>query len=240
MKKRTYADVTDTVILSIGSEILQEWVDFESRVFESLQADPQQRYDVLLNVGSGRRISESEQPFFDRFQRWFLVEPDDERRRVLASNVQGKDVVLLADRVELLGSSGAPPADFVLCKYVLQHIETSLVVPAARELLAAAAPGGKVGIFLALAEGEDPMYQMVVPVDAFRHMPRKLRRAARKSDTQASVRLDRSQFDEMITGAFDFPFIATHHFGRQEVRDALPEFELLGEAGGNGFLVARR
>ncbi len=240
MKKRTYADVTDTVILSIGDEIMQEWVDFETRIFETLQEDPQQRYEVLLNVGSGRRISESERPFFNRFQRWFLVEPDDERRRVLASNVQGKDVVLLADRVELLGGSGAPPADFVLCKYVLQHVETALVVPAVRELLAAAAPGGKVGIFLALAESEEPMYQMVIPIDAFRRMPRKLRRAAQKSEAQASVRLDRSQFDEMITGAADFPFIATHHFGRRELREALPEFELVGEAGGNGFLVAGR
>lgn len=240
MKKRTYADVTDTVILSIGGDILQEWVDFESRVFETLQEDPQQRYEVLLNVGSGRRISESERPFFDRFERWYLVEPDDERRRVLATDVQGKDVVLLADRVERLGGSGAPPADFVLCKYVLQHVETSLVGPAVSELLAAAAPGGGVGIFLALAESEESMYQMVVPIDAFRRMPRKLRRAAQKSEAQASVRLDRSQFDDMITGDYDFPFIATHHFGRQELRDVFPEFELVGEASGNGFLVARR
>lgn len=236
MGKRVYADVADTVILSTESDVLHEWLQFEVDVFDDLQADPHQKYGTLLNVGSGRRITEPEQPFFDRFGQWFLLEPDAGRRAALAEAVAGRNAVLLGDRIEQLDTATIPAADFVLCKYVLQHIETTLVAPAIQVLRSAAAPGGKVGLFLALVDADESTYQLVVPAEAARAVPRRWRRGAHRDETQLSRLIDRADFDELISGNWDFPFIATHHFGRRELAETFPGFAVTGTATGVGFL----
>lgn len=237
--KRTYADVTDTVILSVGGDILQRWTDFETRMFEMVEADPRQRFGRLLNVGSGRRIAESETEFFGRFAAWDLVEPDDSRRSALAEVVADRPADLHGVRVEDLATSSIPPADFVLCKYVLQHISSETVRPAVSALTQVTAPGGATGVFVAVAESEEPFFQLLVPIDAFRQMPRRLRRKATKDGERVSALIGRDQFDDLIVNGADFPFIATHHFGRSELGQAFPDFEMVGEDSGNAFLLAR-
>lgn len=239
MGERAYADTSDTVILSTTSDILHEWTRFEEDVFRRLAADPEQKFDVLLNVGSGRRITDPERPFFDKFRRWYLLEPDDGRREALAAAVQDRDAVLLADRIEQLDTGGLPPADFVLCKYVLQHIETTLIGPATDVLRAAAAPGSRIGLFLATTASDDSVFQIVVPAEAAKAVPRKLRRRATRNDMQLRATLTREQFDDLIAGPAEFPFIATHHFGRRELAERFPDFTVTGTATDVGFLETK-
>lgn len=239
MGKRVYADEADTVILSSTSGILHEWVQFEEDVFTRLGEDPEQQYGVLLNVGSGRRITEPEQPFFDRFATWYLLEPDEERRAALADQVAGRAATLLGDRIEDLDVAALPPADFVLCKYVLQHIDTSLIGPATQQLRAAAAPGATIGLFLAVTDSDESRFRIVIPEAAADDVPRKLRRRTERTGAQLATDLTQEQFDDLIGGGAGFPFIATHHFGRRELAQRFPEFVVTGTATGVAFLQAR-
>jgi hypothetical protein len=165
----TYSDTDDILILDAGNG-LHQWDRFETAVFDSLNADREIGRRVMLNAGAGRRVTEAEAPFFNSFAKRYLVEPDDERRSALAESIHDRTTTVLPHRIENLVASAAEPADFVLCKYVLQHLPTETLAAALERLKSLVAENGVIGIFSSVSMG-DSYYFLQVPAKACHLIP---------------------------------------------------------------------
>lgn len=234
LRRTIYADTADRQILRAPADARQARLDFIEESFQALMQDESFARDVLVNVGAGRTIVPDEAPFFSQFQRVILMEPDDERRATLAEHPDAAGAELVGDRIQDVDPAQLPPADFVLCKWVLQHLP-SLAVPSAVETLKAmCAPGGAVGIFSSSSAGE-PFFLLSAQPDVLEQVPERLH-------PSGGYRLTEDQFNEWIGNDSGLEFIATHHLSRAalvahfegwEIRTSISSFGAL-------FLTARR
>lgn len=209
LKRTTYADTSDQQILRAPRTGWQKRLDFITDTFEELSRDPSFGRGVLVNVGAGRTIVSDEAPFFRQFDRLLLMEPDDERRSALSQHPEAADAELLADRIQDVDPGRLPPADFVLCKWVLQHLPTDEVATAVDKLKAMCAPGGAIGIFSS-SSPDEPYYVLSADQEVVEKLPEPLR-------PHSGIRLTREQFDGLIRDDSGLEFIATHHLGRNDL-----------------------
>jgi len=231
---KAYGDTADQVILTTPANLFDQWTLFEHQMFSSLNADTSIARRVMLNAGAGRQVPDVELPLFNSFERAYLLEPDDSRRAALAENTKDARVELLADRIEQLDVSHFEPADFVQCKYVLQHIHTDVLPLAIEKLKSAVAKNGVIAIFSS-SSAEDSYFRMRVPEEAQNNVPAHLR-------ADANDLISRTQFNQLVAEPQSFPFIATHHIGRQMLLDFFAGWNPTLEVSSWGavFLRARR
>lgn len=238
MAQAGYGDEADSVILSTTDDVLAGWAGFEQEQFERLTRAQSGRFGTVLNAGAGRRISETEAPFLERFDQWILLEPDDERRTALGRTLGDRPATMVGSRIEQIDPDSLGPVDCVLCKYVLQHVPTKSIGPAVTALRSVTAAGGRIVLFLAVSGGARSEYRLVVPIESVDKVPKRLLRNAERSDRQASARINRRQFDRLMTETQRFPFIATHHFGNRELSRAFPGFVVVADYAGVAVLEA--
>jgi len=208
---KTYADTSDQVILTTPVSLFDQWSQFEAQMFGALHADTAIARRVMLNVGAGRQVPDVEQPLFNSFETVYLLEPDDARRAALAESMTDPRVKLLSERIENLDVSRIEPADFVQCKYVLQHLNTDLLPLAITKLKSVVASKGVIAIFSSSSPAES-YYRVRIPEDARHLVPHDFK--ANADDT-----ISKQQFNRLIDEPQGFPFIATHHIGRQQLLD---------------------
>lgn len=230
---KTYADTLDGTIVSVTpSSLLDQWNRFEEDVFAKLSADETIRRHILLNAGAGRRITDTEAPFFSSFTERLLLEPDAERRANLAQDERARGAALLSDRIENLNSNVT--ADFVQCKYVLQHIHTDVFPQAIERLKSAVANDGAIGIFSTISP-DHAFFQMSVPESALHRVPDEL-----KADAHGNI--TKNQFNTVIASPPDFPFIATHYIDVNELMSPFRGWDtsLMRGPSNVAFLLARK
>lgn len=213
---RTYADVTDAMVLNTPQEVWDGWASWERGVFAELVEDPATRFGSLVNVGAGRKLADTEISFVDRFESLILVEPDELRCAELRRNLGGRSATIVQEGFGDLGSGAIPQADFVLCKYVLQHLPTGLVATAVAELVSLMAPGGTLGVFTSYSDG-DAYFRLNIAPDASDMVPWRIRRRLTESAGALTAEISRKQFDAFLAQKPEFPLIATHHFSRAEL-----------------------
>ncbi len=231
---KTYGDTGDEVILTTPARLFDQWTQFEMQMFGALNADTSIARRVMLNAGAGRQVPDVEGPLFESFAKAFLLEPDDERRAALAVNTQGRNVTLLGDRLEQLASSSVEPADYVQCKYVLQHLHTELLPAAIERLKSTVAANGVIAIFSSSSPVES-YFRLRVPDEAKHLVPADLK-------ANADDLITREQFNRLIDEPQSFPFIATHHISRAWLLDRFAGWnpEMVVSSWGAIFLRARR
>lgn len=212
-KRTTYADRFDRHVMRHATDALQPWFDFVSVAFQDLRNDHSFGRRVVIDVGAGRAIEPDEMTFFRQFDRVVMLEPDDERRAALAV-VADPGTEILADPIQELNPASVPGADFVLCKWVIQHLPTDAVATAIETLKALCAPGGTLGIFSASSAG-DPYYLLSAPQHVIAELPERLRPGK-------FGRISRAQFEELISNDSGLEYITTHHLDRQSL---LAQFE---------------
>jgi hypothetical protein len=169
----------------------------------------------------------------------FLVEPDSRRRASLIVDTRDRDVEIVGDRIEDVSESFSHVADFVLCQYVLQHIRTDLLPQAISGLKSVVKPGGSIGIFSSVTEG-DPYFQLAVSSDEVAMVPKDLVKNSVTIDEMLVATIGEEQFNNLIDSDMPFNFVATHHFNRQQLVEMFPEFTTDIRDGGfeGGFLLA--
>lgn len=233
--EKTYSDTTDLAMINMTpTDLFDQWNRFEEDIFNSLLADKTIGHGVLLNAGAGRRITESEAPFFNSFAKLYLLEPDSERRAMLTENTKGSGALLLSDRIEALDASTVDAIDFVQCKYVLQHIHTEVLPLTVERLKAVTAQNGVVGIFSAVSPGNS-YFAMTVQDDAIHLLP---------ADLKASPdgRITEAQFNHLMASPPSIPFIATHYISRKTLESYFIGWDIDFTAGPADmcFLLARK
>lgn len=207
LRRKTYADTSDQQILrSIPSAALLKWGAYVTEVFDGLVRDASFARGVVLNVGAGRSIVPDEVPFLRQFERVVLLEPDDQRRAALTQDPQAAGAEFLSDPIQELDPASVPPADFVLCKWVLQHLPTEEVALAVEQLKTVCAPGGCVGIFSASSPAA-PYFVLAAQPDVLAELPPHLH-------PEQGNRVSREQYDALIADDFGLEYIATHHLSR--------------------------
>ncbi len=222
--EKTYSDTTDLAIVSMTpTHVFDQWNRFEEGIFSSLLADKTISRETLLNAGADRRITESEAPFFNSFAKIHLLEPDPERRATLAENTRGSGASLLSDRIENLDVSRIDAADFVQCKYVLQHIHTDVLPVAVARLKSVVAKKGVIGIFSAISPGNS-YFAMTVQDDAHHLVPADLKAGP-------DGRISETQFNQLMSSPPNFPFIATHYISQQTLLGYFSGWDIVLEAG---------
>lgn len=241
MPDTVYSDTADNVLVRTTSALMDLWTQFEHDVFAGLIDDPAQRWEVLLNVGAGARVAQLEEPFVSRFRSVYLLEPDPQRRQALTQATAGRDMTILSDRIEDLGADTVPPADFVLCKYVLQHIRTDLLPAAVAGLKRTVAPQGTIGVFSAASKGE-PYFRLSVPAAESGPVPQEYRERSKIANDMFVATITEDQFNRLLSRPQAFPFITTHHIGQRALAELFSEFatEITVSPFGAVFLQARR
>lgn len=212
MTQSTYSDTDDTLVSSIGNAF-EAWVEFESYIFRRIDQDKSIVRSSLLNVGAGRLVTGAELPFFKSFRDCYLAEPDDARRQQLSTNLFGLPAKILSERIEELSPNTHGCVDFVLCKYVLQHIETGKLDECFLNLKSMVKPGGRIGLFTSFSSEADDFYQLIIAGDDMNEVPAQLR------DTLAGGhKIAEDVFNDLLSRAQKFSFIATHHFSINSLR----------------------
>lgn len=230
LRRTTYADTTDRQILRTPQGERQKRVDFTAESFADLGRDRSFGRGVLVNVGAGRTIIPDEVAFFGQFDRVLLMEPDEERRTALAADPHAGGAELLSDRIQDVDPSRLAPADFVLCKWVLQHLPTGDLAAAVDKLKALCAPGGAVGIFSS-SSATEPYFLLSAEPEVIEQLPDRLR--------PNGIRLTQEQFDELITADSGLEFIATHHLSREALAAAFDGWEVRTAISSFGALFLR-
>lgn len=218
LRRKTYADTHDLQMLRVLSHGMEERRAFVTDMFDRFGRDQSFRRGVLVNVGAGRAVVPDEVPFFRQFERVVLMEPDDERRALLQQDPGAAGAEFLGDPIQELDPQALPGADFVLCKWVLQHLPTADVALAVDQLKALCAPGGSVAIFSASSAAE-PYFMLSAQPEVIAQLPRHLRPAP-------GNRVARAQFDELIVDTSGLEFITTHHLSRAWLAERFAGWEV--------------
>lgn len=231
---KTYGDTSDQVILTTPTTLFDQWSLFEAQMFGALHADKTIARRVMLNAGAGRQVPDVEQPLFNSFEQVYLLEPDDARRAALAESTADSRVKLLSERIENIDASRIAPIDFVQCKYVLQHLPSTLLPLAIEKLKSVVAKNGVIAIFSSSSPAES-YFRVRVPDDAKHLVPPDLQ-------ANADDMISAQQFNRLITETQAFPFIATHHINRQTLLESFAGWNPVLEVSSWGavFLRARR
>jgi len=117
MAQAEYGDPLDVAMLSVPLGLWQQWADFEAKAYETVVNDPRQKFRTLINAGAGRRISENDMPFVERFETVYLLEPDAGRRRLLAESLEKTPRLrenVIGTRLEELDARQVPQFDSVI------------------------------------------------------------------------------------------------------------------------------
>jgi hypothetical protein len=243
MSQAEYGDPLDVAMLSVPLGLWQQWADFEAKAYETVVNDPRQKFRTLINAGAGRRISENDMPFVERFDTVYLLEPDAGRRRLLAESLEKTPRLrenVIGTRLEELDARQVPQFDFVLCKYVLQHIRTDLMPAAAAKLVEITAADGALGIFS--AHERTSRFEVLVPASEFARVPSNWAKGMVQAGNAFTKPLVEKQFNELLTEPQDFSFVTTHFLGTDLLGDLLSGLSVRTVTGPTGevFLYARK
>ena len=213
MTQSTYSDTNDKLMLSTGNALV-EWAKFDAYILNKINQDKSIKRETILNAGAGRTVTDFEIPFFKSFEECFLVEPDDHRRKQLANNLCGLTAQVLSERIEQLSVNNNKSADFVLCKYVLQHVDTRKLDECFSSLKSIVRPGGRIGVFTAFSSEPNDFYQLLIDDDTQSAVPETLREVMKKGP-----RISEEMFNSLLSGENNFSFIATHYFSVNFLRE---------------------
>lgn len=243
MSQAEYGDPVDVAMLSLPMSLWQQWADFEASAYETVIDDPRQKFGSLINAGAGRRISENDMPFVERFDSVYLLEPDAGRRGLLVESLEETPRLrenVLDTRLEELSAAELPGFDFVLCKYVLQHIRTDLMPAAAAKLVEITADDGALGIFS--AHHPTSRFEVVVPVSDFAKVPARWAKGMVQAGEVYTKPLAEEEFNELLTEPQEFSFVTTHFLGTDLLNDILSGLSVSTVTGPTSevFLYARK
>lgn len=143
---------------------------------------------LLVDVGTGRGLN-VQADFVASFARAYLVEPHPDRFRRLqtVASVYPNVAAVQSDAQSLTGDL-VPfgQADFVMAKYVVQHIPTWQIQPFFNRLIDLARPGGQIGLFVATAGDGPPYFVLTARGEDIEAYPAAIReRLARRAGTGA-------------------------------------------------------